>query len=231
MCLSLNFAGRYRSGRFAADVPAGAVSIVDAWEPHAAEDPVDRPFVAHYHVLYVPKGRWDAVAAEDDLEPRVGIVVRRHAVARRALRRLYSGAIEGDSRMAHDERLGAVMAAMLRRRRSDQPVSPDSRCLARAREFIRAHSPTGVSLAEAAREAGLSPQHFAASFRARYGLPPHRFQTMMRLDMARAHLAAGMAAADVAVQCGFSDQSHLIRHFKRYIGMVPSSYRPKPPER
>jgi AraC-like DNA-binding protein len=124
--------------------------------------------------------------------------------------------------------LGAVMAAMLRRRRSSQPVPPDSRRLARAREFIRAHSTTGVSLAEAAREAGLSPQHFAASFRARYGLPPHRFQTLLRLDMARARLAAGMPAADVAVRCGFSDQSHLIRHFKRYIGMVPSAYRSMP---
>lgn len=230
VCLSLNFAGRYRSGRFAADVPAGAVSIVDAWEPHAAEDPVDRPFVAHYHVLYVPKDRWDMVAAEDDLEPRVGIVVRRHTAARRALTRLYSGAIEGDSRMAHDERLGAVMAAMLHRHRPSQPVPSDSRRLARARELIRAHATAGVSLADAAREAGLSPQHFAASFRVRYGLPPHRFQTVMRLEMARAHLAAGMPAADVAARCGFSDQSHLIRHFKRYLGMVPSSYRLKPPE-
>jgi len=229
VCHSLNFAGRYRSGRFTADVPAGAVSIVDAWEPHAAEDPVDRPFVAHYHVLYVPKVLWDTVAAEDDLEPRVGIVVRRHAAARSALSRLYAGAIEGDSRMAHDERLGAVMAAVLRRRRSSLSVPLDSRRLARAREFIRAHLTTGVSLAEAAREADLSPQHFAASFRARYGLPPHRFQTLLRLDMARAHLAAGMPAADVAARCGFSDQSHFIRHFKRYAGMVPSSYRSKPP--
>jgi AraC-like DNA-binding protein len=228
VCLSLNFAGRYRSGRFAADVPAGAVSIVDAWEPHAAEDPVDRPFVARYHVLYVPKACWDTLAALYELEPRVGITVRRHEAAGRALRRLYSGVVEGDSRMAHDERLGAVMRVLLRRRRPSRPVPPDSRRLERAREFIRAHMAAGVSLAEAANEAGLSPQHFAASFRARYGVPPHRFQTVMRLDMARAHLAAGVPAADVAAQCGFSDQSHLIRHFKRYIGMVPGAYRSMP---
>jgi AraC-like DNA-binding protein len=226
ICFSVNFPGRYRSGSFAADVPAGAVSIVDAWEPHAAEDPVDRPLVTRYHVLYVPRGRWDAIAAELGVQPRIGIVVRRRAVATRAFHRLYAGASGGDGRMAHDERLGDLLQSVL------PPVRPgrrrgvaDRRELARARDFIRAHATTGVSLAQAAHEAGLSPQHFAASFRARYGVPPHRFQTLLRLDRARALLAAGVAAAEVATRCGFSDQSHLIRHFKRYLGMVPGSYR------
>lgn len=109
---------------------------------------------------------------------------------------------------AHDEWFTKTLTSVLRQRRDGRPEIPGSRRLARARDFICAHSSTGVSLAEAAREAGLSPQHFAASFRARYGLPPHRFQTLMRLDEARRLLAAGMPAVDVAAQCGFSDQSH-----------------------
>lgn len=67
------------------------MSIVDAWESHAAEDPADRPFTARYLVLYVPKTRWDTVAEQSHLEPRVGIMVRRNATAARALRRLYMG--------------------------------------------------------------------------------------------------------------------------------------------
>jgi AraC-like DNA-binding protein len=226
ICFSVNFPGRYRSGRFAAEVPGGAVSVVDAWEPHAAEDPVDRPLVTHYHVLYVSRGRWDAIAAELGVEPRIGILVQRRAVATRAFRRLYAGASEGDGRMAQEERLGSLLQSVLPRvRRGPRRTMADRRALARARDFIRAQATTGVSLAQAAHEAGLSPQHFAACFRARYGVPPHRFQTLVRLDRARALLASGEAAAEVAARCGFSDQSHLIRHFKRYLGMVPSSYR------
>ena len=226
ICFSVNFPGRYRSGRFSAEVPAGAVSIVDAWEPHAAEDPADRPIVTRYHVLYVPRGRWDATAADLEVEARIGIAVRRGAAATRAFHRVYTGACEGDSRMANEERLGDLVQSVLPRVRPERRRTvADRRELARARDFIRAHATTGVSLAAAAREAGLSPQHFAASFRARYGVPPHRFQTLMRLDRARALLAAGVAAAEVAIRCGFSDQSHLIRHFKRYLGTVPSSYR------
>ena len=226
VCFSANFPGRYRSGRFTADVPAGAVSIVDAWEPHAAEDPVDRPLVTHYHVLYVPRGRWDAIAAELGVEPRIGIVVQRRTVATRAFNRLYAGASGDDGRMAQEERLGDLMQSVLPRVRAGRRrTAADRLALARARDFIHAHAAAGVSLAQAAHQAGLSPQHFAAAFRARYGVPPHRFQTLVGLDRARALLAAGGAATAVAAECGFSDQSHLIRHFKRYLGMVPSSYR------
>jgi AraC-like DNA-binding protein len=229
ICFSVNFPGRYRSGRFAVEVPAGAVSIVDGWEPHAAEDPADRPIVTHYHMLYVPRGRWDAIAADLGVEPRIGIAVQRGAAATRAFHRVYAGARESDGHMADEERLGELVQSVLPRVRPGRGRTvADRQELARARDFIFAHATAGVSLSQAAHEAGLSPQHFAASFRARYGVPPHRFQTLVRLDRARALLAAGVAAADVAVRCGFSDQSHLIRHFKRYLGLVPSSYRAAP---
>jgi AraC-like DNA-binding protein len=71
----------------------------------------------------------------------------------------------------------------------------------------------------------MSPQHFATSFRARYGLPVHRFQTLMRLDHAKPLLANGVAPIDVAAACGLSDQSHLTRHFTRHLGLTPGRYR------
>jgi AraC-like DNA-binding protein len=228
VCLSLNFPGRYRSGRYAVDVPVGAVSVVDAWEPHAAEDPVDRGIVARYSVLYVPKERWDRTAADLGLAPRAGILVQRHAGIARAAAVLHARAESAASALELDERFGEMIAMLLTRRqrsgrrRASVPRRAD---LERAREFIRAHALRGVTLADAAREAGLSQQHFAASFRARYGVPVHRFQTLMRMDHARRLLALGHAPVDVAVECGLSDQSHLTRHFKRYLGLTPGRYR------
>ena len=228
VCLSENFPGRYRSGRWALDIAAGAVSIVDAWEPHAAEDPIDRAWAARYRVVYIAKARWDQAAADIGREPRVGIAVHRRAGLSNAVAVLHRRAEDGASALEQDERFGALLVALLQRPRRAQPrreLLPREADLDRAREFVRAHALGGVTLAEAAREAGLSPQHFATSFRARYGLPVHRFQTLMRLDHAKRLLALGEAPIDVAAACGLSDQSHLTRHFRRHLGLTPGRYR------
>jgi AraC-like DNA-binding protein len=228
VCLSENFPGRYRSGRRTLDVPAGSVSVVDAWEPHAAEDPVDRGVAAHYRVLYVPRERWDQMAADLGREPRVGIVIHRRAGIANAVAMLHARTERGASALEQDERFSAMMAMLLtRRRRGGQrrELQPRQADLDRAREFIRVHALAGVTLASAAREAGMSPQHFATSFRACYGLPVHRFQTLMRLEHAKRLLANGVAPIEVAAACGLSDQSHLTRHFTRHLGLTPGRYR------
>ena len=228
VCLSENFPGRYRSGRCTLDVPAGSVSIVDAWEPHAAEDPIDRGVAAHYRVLYVSQERWDQAAADLGQEPRVGIAVHRRAGIANVVAMLHARTERGASALEQDERFSVMMALLLKRRSRggrQRELLPRQTDLDRAREFIRVHALAGVTLAAAAREAGMSPQHFATSFRARYGLPVHRFQTLMRLEHAKRLLAIGVAPIDVATACGLSDQSHLTRHFTWYLGLTPGRYR------
>jgi AraC-like DNA-binding protein len=61
-------------------------------------------------------------------------------------------------------------------------------------------------------------------FGGRFGLPPHRYLTGRRVDRARRLLLAGAPAADVAAATGFTDQAHLTRHFKRYLGTTPGRY-------
>jgi AraC-like DNA-binding protein len=165
------------------------------------------------------------------LAPRVGILVHRHAGIARAVATVHARAEGAASALEQDERFSEMIAMLLKRRPRDrrrrEPL-PGRAGLERARELIRAHAIRGVTLAEAAREAGLSQQHFAASFRARYGVPVHRFQTLMRIDHAKRLLALDHAPVEAAVECGLSDQSHLTRHFKRYLGLTPGRYRAAP---
>lgn len=67
---------------------------------------------------------------------------------------------------------------------------------------------------------------FAAlrAFKRYFGLPPHTFQLQMKVDQAQVGLRAGHTPAQVAVDCGFFDQSHLTRHFKRILGTTPAQY-------
>ncbi|WP_187170494.1 AraC family transcriptional regulator [Salidesulfovibrio onnuriiensis] len=104
------------------------------------------------------------------------------------------------------------------------PLPDEPEAVARAREYLDEHFAQGVSLADLARAAGLSPFHLSRVFTARTGLPPHEYQTARRIRRAKQLLEAGEPAAQVAVACGFSDQSHLSRAFKRIMGMTPGQY-------
>ncbi|WP_422375721.1 AraC family transcriptional regulator [Roseibium sp.] len=62
-------------------------------------------------------------------------------------------------------------------------------------------------------------------FRKVHGTSPHRFLVMRRLDRAKAKLVEGAALAEVAIDSGFADQSHMTRHFKKAYGMTPGQWR------
>jgi AraC family transcriptional regulator len=96
----------------------------------------------------------------------------------------------------------------------------------RAREFIEARLADNVALVDVARECELSVAQFARAFKRSTGLPPHRYLTERRIERARSLLVhTDLPLADVAVRCGFADQSHFTKLFRRSIGVSPGSFR------
>jgi AraC family transcriptional regulator len=84
------------------------------------------------------------------------------------------------------------------------------------------------SVRELAGAANLSVGHFTRSFEQATGLTPHRYLLHLRLSRARqliAQRAPGLSLAEIAATCGFSDQGHLGRHFRRVFGMTPAAFR------
>ena len=81
-----------------------------------------------------------------------------------------------------------------------------------------------LSVSDLAQAAGLSPFYFMRSFRKGFGMTAHNFLVQLRLNAARNRLSKGAPAADVAIECGFFDQSHLIRHFRKVYGVTPGRY-------
>jgi AraC-like DNA-binding protein len=59
-------------------------------------------------------------------------------------------------------------------------------------------------------------------FAAAYGLSPHAYQNQLRIAQVRRRLKAGLPLS--AIETGFFDQSHIIRHFRDSLGVTPGEY-------
>lgn len=75
-----------------------------------------------------------------------------------------------------------------------------------------------------AREAGCSRKHLTGVFSAQVGLPPKAIARIHRFQRAVGDLSAGRAWADLAADCGYYDQSHLIRDFQQFARMSPAQF-------
>lgn len=100
-----------------------------------------------------------------------------------------------------------------------------SRAVDIARDLLDAHCGRVVESEELEYATGMNRWQLARHFRAQFGTSPYRYLTMRRLDRVRAALLAGEALADAAVACGFADQSHMTRQFKRAYGVSPGRWR------
>jgi AraC-like DNA-binding protein len=93
-----------------------------------------------------------------------------------------------------------------------------------ALDYLSEHFAEDCSLAQLAAVAGVDRFHLLRAFRRALGLPPHRYQTQLRLRRARSLMANGETVARTAAIVGFADQSHLIRKFKSAYGITPGAY-------
>jgi AraC family transcriptional regulator len=98
--------------------------------------------------------------------------------------------------------------------------------LQRARDFINVNLAHDPSIAEIAHECGLSSGYFARAFKRSTGVPPCQWLTKMRVERAKELLKDPRCElADIALHCGFVDQSHFTRVFSRSEGYSPGRWR------
>lgn len=100
------------------------------------------------------------------------------------------------------------------------------RRLKRAKEMLDAHIDGTLQVADIAKAVDLTPSYFAKQFAKSTGLAPHQWLLRRRVDRAKALMSTSNSSlADVALACGFADQSHLTRVFRQIVGITPSAWR------
>jgi AraC family transcriptional regulator len=93
-------------------------------------------------------------------------------------------------------------------------------------EFIEAQLDHAITLRELAEVAQLNVFHFIRAFKHSTGASPHQFIVFKRIDRARSMLnATELPVAQIALECGFSNQSHFTAAFHRATGVTPAHFR------
>ncbi len=123
-----------------------------------------------------------------------------------------------------EEALTTLFSDVLLKKRPAGDRGP-SRATTLVLERIRDRPDAPPSLDEVAGLMGMHRTGALRRFRREVGATPHDYAMQMRLRLARRALAAGSTPAEVALDLGFADQSHLTRSFVRQFGLPPGHYR------
>lgn len=228
-CLIEAGAGELRYRGATHPTPAGCLFVVHPGEVHANRAWDDQGCT--YRNLYVPLGLLQQVAQQ--MAGSRGIpffpepvlfdagVFRHYLRMHRALEAPASN-LERESRVL--ELLAHLMGRFAAERPAPQPARRERLAVRTVRQYLTDNYAENVSLRRLAEAAGLSPFHLNRVFSQELGLPPHAFQTQVRVLKAKSLLRQGWSIVQVAGTTGFADQSHLTRHFKRLVGIPPGEY-------
>lgn len=92
-------------------------------------------------------------------------------------------------------------------------------------DYIDAYLDRDLSLQELSNLVQMSPHYFSTLFKQSTGTTPHQYVIRCRIERAKYLMAqTKLSLAEIAIQVGFVDQSHLHRHFKRLIGVTPKTF-------
>ena len=98
--------------------------------------------------------------------------------------------------------------------------------LQQAINYIHTHLNQELSLEQIAQVINISPTYFASLFKRATGTSPHQYVIGQRVERAKVMLSkTELTIADIALQVGFSSQSHFTQQFKRFTGMTPKQVR------
>lgn len=177
-----------------------------------------------YEAIYVPP---TVMASAAGATPRFSAAVVDDPAGRAALLELFSVLRWSSDLFERDSALAAVLALLAARHATNVvPVTRgvEQRAITRVRDYVRAHLTDRITLADLGSEVGLSRFHLLRQFKAATGQTPWQYQTQLRIELARDQMRAGEPMARVAQNCGFVDQSHFTRIFRRVVGVTPGTY-------
>jgi len=97
----------------------------------------------------------------------------------------------------------------------------------RVLNFVANNYGRSITVEDMAKQTAISPFHFSRLFKRTIGESPYQFLTAYRVEKAKEALSsdAEVPLIDIALSCGFADQAHFSRTFKKSTGKTPKAWR------
>jgi len=96
----------------------------------------------------------------------------------------------------------------------------------RVRDYIDAHLGCQILVADLGDLVQRSEGHFSRAFKHTFGDSPRSYLIRRRVELAtRLMLESPARLSEIAQQCGFTDQAHLCKQFRQYMGETPAAWR------
>lgn len=207
--------------------PARSLFIVPPGETHA--NYTNEPNGCHYRNLYIhPNVLRETVDHLKGYE--IESLFSQPVLFSANLINLYLEAhrgLEGPASRLEQDSLLLHLLVQLVTNHTDKTASTlrkESDAVSLVRDYIIDNYQANVPLMRLAELARMSPYYLNRVFCSQVGMPPHAFQTQVRVLKAKELLRKGGAVSAVASATGFADQSHLTRHFKQLVGITPGIY-------
>lgn len=121
-----------------------------------------------------------------------------------------------------EERLKSALTSLISKYSYNQDNNYKTKQLFQS--FINNTSFDGFSLSKTASEFGMSKYKFIRLFKQETGLTPNNFILLKKIEQSKEMLKNGNPIFNVAIDCGFYDNSHFYKNFKRFIGVNPMEY-------
>ena len=137
----------------------------------------------------------------------------------------------GVNHLAMEQVTNTILVSMLQNMGITKLTSPvkgglSPRVTALVCDYMQANFHRQVYLTELAELAQLSEYHFCRMFKQSTAQSPQAYLLTIRIEHVKARLHTSMeSVADIALKCGFSNQSHMGRYFKKLVGISPRQYR------
>ena len=209
------------------DARAGELMFLNAEEAHESNSVASEYRVIHIKPRALAQIGFEVTGRQIEL-PHFLEPVAKDVPLFRDLLKLHLKLEENVSRLEHDSALIFGLSGLFARLNSGasfRSAGKEGQRVNRIQDYLKSNYAENVSLAQLASIVDLSPFYLLRIFREKVGLPPHEYQTQLRVARARQLMVErGRTISEAALEAGFFDQSHLSRNFKRIVGVTPARY-------
>lgn len=206
----------------------GQINLCLPDEPHTGHPLLEQGWsyrMFYLDPVYVEEIMQDASQGQQQLPFFASGVIEDSALAR-VIRDAHQVLTQGSPKLEAETMLQNTLLFLVQRHADrlfkTTKIGTEPRAIGLMRDYLEARFAEDISLVDLSVLTGLSRFHLVRVFNKHMGIAPHAYLRQVRVQQAKKLLLAGQGIAAVALETGFTDQSHLNRWCKRLWGVTPA---------